>query len=262
MKPISKLLPSQLLAAVVSLGVCGQAMAGEVYGLGQQWIFLAAENFRPLFPACDLTLFTGSGVYNYYRIVSQSGGTCVASPMQVRTHLELPEGAAINVQRLYYYNTNTKLAISSGIEVFSTDDLAGTNPNEFPLVSDWTTANSVGYSAKQLNIDPAITFNSYDNTTAVARRRSYYVIVNLPNDPNVAFQGIAIGYHRQIAPAPATASFADVATNHPFFNEISQLGKSGITLGCGSGNFCPDAPVTRGQMAVFLSRALGLHWGS
>ena len=27
-----------------------------------------------------------------------------------------------------------------------------------------------------------------------------------------------------------------------------------------SGNYCPDAPLTRGQMAVFLSKALGLHW--
>ena len=30
--------------------------------------------------------------------------------------------------------------------------------------------------------------------------------------------------------------------------------------GCGSGNFCPDSPLTRRQMAVFLSKALGLHW--
>ena len=38
------------------------------------------------------------------------------------------------------------------------------------------------------------------------------------------------------------------------------LAASGITAGCGGGNYCPDAPLTRGQMAVFLSRALGLHW--
>jgi hypothetical protein len=24
--------------------------------------------------------------------------------------------------------------------------------------------------------------------------------------------------------------------------------------------YCPDNPVTRGQMAVFLATALGLHW--
>lgn len=35
---------------------------------------------------------------------------------------------------------------------------------------------------------------------------------------------------------------------------------SGITAGCGSGNYCPDAPLTQGQMAVFLAKALGLQW--
>jgi len=38
------------------------------------------------------------------------------------------------------------------------------------------------------------------------------------------------------------------------------LAASGVTAGCGGGNFCPDAPVTRAQMATFLSRALGLYW--
>jgi hypothetical protein len=51
-----------------------------------------------------------------------------------------------------------------------------------------------------------------------------------------------------------------VPTNHPFFQFVEALAASGITAGCGNGNFCPDAPLTRGQMAVFLSKALGLHW--
>ena len=38
---------------------------------------------------------------------------------------------------------------------------------------------------------------------------------------------------------------------------IDRLAHSGITLGCGSGRFCPDDLVTRGQMAAFLYRAIG-----
>jgi hypothetical protein len=38
------------------------------------------------------------------------------------------------------------------------------------------------------------------------------------------------------------------------------LAASGITGGCGGGNFCPDNPVTRRQMAIFLSKALGLGY--
>lgn len=61
-----------------------------------------------------------------------------------------------------------------------------------------------------------------------------------------------------VSPAPPTATFNDVPTNHPFFKYIEALAASGITGGCGSGNYCPDNPVTRGQMAVFLAKALGL----
>ncbi|MBK8824492.1 MAG: S-layer homology domain-containing protein [Anaerolineales bacterium] len=32
----------------------------------------------------------------------------------------------------------------------------------------------------------------------------------------------------------------------------------GITSGCGNGNYCPDAEVTRAQMAVFLVKAFNL----
>ncbi|HEX4439809.1 MAG TPA: S-layer homology domain-containing protein, partial [Thermoanaerobaculia bacterium] len=72
--------------------------------------------------------------------------------------------------------------------------------------------------------------------------------------------GVRVYYHLQVSPAPGTATFNDVPTNHPFFQFVEALAASGITAGCGGGNFCPDAPLTRGQMAVFLSKALGLHW--
>jgi hypothetical protein len=39
---------------------------------------------------------------------------------------------------------------------------------------------------------------------------------------------------------------------------INALAAAGITQGCGSGVFCPNDPVTRAQMASFLSRALNL----
>ena len=61
-----------------------------------------------------------------------------------------------------------------------------------------------------------------------------------------------------VSPSPVQATFNDVPTNHPFFQFIEALAASGITAGCGSGNYCPDNPVTRGQMAVFLAKALGL----
>jgi hypothetical protein len=74
------------------------------------------------------------------------------------------------------------------------------------------------------------------------------------------FGGVEVWWHRTVSPAPAVATFGDVPAAHPFFQFIEALAASGITGGCGGGNFCPDATLTRGQMAVFLSKALGLHF--
>jgi|SRR5450432_456902 len=72
--------------------------------------------------------------------------------------------------------------------------------------------------------------------------------------------GAYVGYQLQVSPGPATATFSDVPTNNPQFKFVEALVAAGITAGCGNGNYCPTAPVTRGQMAVFLATALGLHF--
>ncbi|MCX7895327.1 MAG: DNRLRE domain-containing protein [Thermoanaerobaculum sp.] len=53
------------------------------------------------------------------------------------------------------------------------------------------------------------------------------------------------------------AIFADVPDGHPFQGPIERLYQLGITAGCATNplRFCPDAPVTRAQMATFLLRA-------
>ena len=58
-------------------------------------------------------------------------------------------------------------------------------------------------------------------------------------------------------PVPCAGQFTDVASNHPFCGFIEQLAADRVTGGCEGSNFCPDAPVTRGQMAVFMEAALG-----
>jgi S-layer family protein len=80
-------------------------------------------------------------------------------------------------------------------------------------------------------------------------------------DATIVFLSARVGYRLQVSPAPATATFPnDVPTTHPLFRFVEALAASGITGGCGGGSYCPDAPLTRGQMAVFLAVALGLHF--
>ncbi len=86
-----------------------------------------------------------------------------------------------------------------------------------------------------------------------------YALLNAAS-PVVGFGGVRIAWHRQISPKPATASFTDVPTDHEFFQFVEALVAAGITAGYGDGRYGVDDPITRGQMAVFLSSALGLHW--
>jgi hypothetical protein len=61
-------------------------------------------------------------------------------------------------------------------------------------------------------------------------------------------------------PGAGSGHVRRVPTSHPFFRFVEALGRAGITSGGSVETFCPDAPLTRGQMAVFLATALGLHF--
>lgn len=54
------------------------------------------------------------------------------------------------------------------------------------------------------------------------------------------------------------SGFADVSYDHWAAAWIKQLAAENITAGCGDGNYCPDTPVTRAQMAVFLVNVFNL----
>jgi len=57
-------------------------------------------------------------------------------------------------------------------------------------------------------------------------------------------------------PNVCVGQFTDVPIGNPFCGFVERMAADGITTGCGGGNFCPNDPVTRGQMAVFIEVAL------
>jgi hypothetical protein len=79
--------------------------------------------------------------------------------------------------------------------------------------------------------------------------------------------GHLIGGGTTPSPSPPPSSsgpFTDVPSSHTFASDIAWLAKAGITRGCNpplNTRFCPSDYVTRGQMAAFLVRALGLSAG-
>lgn len=66
------------------------------------------------------------------------------------------------------------------------------------------------------------------------------------------------GFPNNVPPVPAYAGFGgftDVLASNQFCPEVEWVRNRSITLGCGAGTtYCPNDPVTRLQMAIFLKR--------
>ncbi len=79
-------------------------------------------------------------------------------------------------------------------------------------------------------------------------------------DADVTRGEFAAFLHRALGDAgPVTersTPFVD-AVDSVFQADIQWLSAKGVTKGCGKDTFCPDEPVTRGQLAAFLVRAFG-----
>jgi hypothetical protein len=177
--------------------------------------------------------------------ISRSGGT----NSFFWAPLDLPHGALIVSMRLFFFDNSAAETARAWLTHY-------TGNSDFTDVATVDSSNVGGYGSNFVNIFH--TLNNYPS--GLTPERNYVINVRLPNTSNVRFKGVRVWWRRQLSPSPATATFFDVSTFHPFFKEVEALADSGITGGCGGGNYCPNAPVTRGQMAAFLARALGLHW--
>lgn len=133
--------------------------------------------------------------------------------------------------------------------------------NGCPLRGDCTALGSVSTGSAET---PGCDIFSFDLSDPVTIRNALFrlnlLVTDTRNTSETQFRQVLLMWRRQISPAPGTATFDDVPTGHLFFQHIEALASSGITSGCGGDDFCPDDPLTRGQMAVFLAKALGLHW--
>jgi S-layer family protein len=110
-----------------------------------------------------------------------------------------------------------------------------------------------GRLAADLSADPIVV----DKTSELD-----FVRVSLTSGTvDLEFREVDFFYQLQVStPAPGTQTFADVPPGFLYYKGIEALAASGITGGCGNGNFCPNGYVTRGEIATFFARALGLHF--
>ncbi len=168
----------------------------------------------------------------------------------------LPSGAVIEGATFYFYDEDAAADLRCVLVrmTYSGDAY----PDGTELISRYS-SGSGGFQAGYYPLAVPETVRNYDENGM----NVYYLGFNPESaGPTAAlgFGGITLWYRLQISPAPATATFSDVPTGYWAFRHIEALAASGITAGCGGGNFCPESYVKRSEMAVYLAKALGLHW--
>jgi hypothetical protein len=119
------------------------------------------------------------------------------------------------------------------------------------------------YTIASVNSTVGGTWHTDRNPTALGFHRQPFdpLILHVQGNSqtgNQFFAHVEVRWRRKVGPPFGTAVFDDVPAGHPQRQFVERLFLSGITAGCAPNLFCPDQPVTRGQMAVFLAVALGL----
>jgi hypothetical protein len=168
-------------------------------------------------------------------------GQFVASP-------HLPSGALVTYFELDSCDEDPVNDVMANLYLC---DILGNCGNAVQQLSSNNNAISCGYTSADVSA-AGIQVDNYRNQVTV--------LVQTSGGHSTRFAGAILGYKLQVSPPPLFSDFNDVPTSSPQFRFIEALYNAGVTAGCGGGNYCPNNPVTRGQMAVFLAKALGLQW--
>lgn len=164
--------------------------------------------------------------------------------------IQLPAGAIMNSAELDACDTSATEQVS--FTVFKNVKGGGAATSVSGLGGTGTVATP-GCATFVQNFTAPETVNNLTN--------NYFLAVYSGSASDTSFKAVRVSYRLQVSAAPATATFPnDVPTSHPFFRFVEAMAASGLTGGCSAGSFCPDSPVTRGQLSVFLASALGLHF--
>jgi len=216
--------------------------ASPVSGLDQRGVT------RPQGAACDI------GSYEYFLqtlAFNSNGGTSVASITQdFGTAVSAPTAPTLTGYTFAGWYDEVGLTT---LHTFSTMGLSAT------LYAKWTVSVPIF-------VDVPFTYwaNSYIERLYKAGITGGCTTtpLNYCPDSSVTRAQMAIfllkGIHGSSYTPPTvgiSTGFTDVAVDYWAAAWIKQLAAEGITGGCGPGVYCPDATVTRAQMAVFLLKA-------
>jgi hypothetical protein len=237
----------------------GIPAAPEQFGGGNNTTLVPVMKFVPIV-----------GGAPYQAVPQGYYGSGVQADVSFWAHLDVPVGVNVSQVCLETFDDDDLEAVT--FFLVGGEAASAGNPTPATLLMAGATTGAAAVPGPQLlcaaplgnfSFPLAVRTTGNLNGTGGLTTVQYYLLVVLPatRAANSEMFGAArVTWQRVVPPGPGTATFSDVPTNHIFFRWIEQLAISGITGGCQPGLYCPSAPITRGEMAVFISQALGLFF--
>jgi len=247
----TELSPDGGLASVRAVTLDVEQITAQSFGPALSYKIISALHFEP----------EEHGTTQEYRRFSDGyrGVTAVPDvPKFFTAPLELPIGAEMEAICFHLYDDSPTQDIRVSVMITEVDFSPG---DSIPLQS--TPSADGGYFTECFEFPSGWTYRAWSNFDADLFGGWLYWELRVRLMASVIdqrFRGAYAKYRLRVSPAPATATFDDVKTFEDIYPYVEALNAAGITLGCAPDRFCPDAVVTRGQLAVFMARALGLHW--
>ena len=192
-----------------------------------------------------------------FKVISQGANTVNLIKLRSNVSTALLSVSINQLGQLSYRNDVTGTSVNSTVNVSQGNwhtlqvrlRIAGASSqvdvwlNEVP-VSALSRADSFG-------LNPIGVLQLGENTSGLTYDIVFDDVVAFPGG-----SGPAPTPTRTPTPIPMpTVTYADVPREHWAWQYVETIHQAGITGGCGNGKYCPSAPVTRAQMAVFLLRA-------
>jgi hypothetical protein len=244
-------------AATLVLAITLPALAGQSPdgpdNFGTQDEAITVIGFAEFFPSEDAYSYSGSAGSRWLGAGPGAGGFLYA-PLNM-----LPNGSRLTQVSAYLFDNEIN-GTEPGVNLCRgwVDSATGADPG-FDCPVSIHTSGAPGDTVIFENIAVPILYRQDIDGDGTIEVVNYWInAVTWPATTGIRM--VRLRWRRQVSPAPQSATFNDVPTSDGAFQFIEALVSSGITVGCGGGDYCPDAPVTRRQMAVFLAKALGLHW--
>jgi hypothetical protein len=245
---------SRVPGLVVFCVLFGALALAQSYGPNAQVLTIGAGEFR--------TEDSGGWLRSADGYLSHVAPSIIESPSHFyyRAALPLPVGARIQAMCMYVHDTDPSNDV--GVRLLVTKlTYGGESPAERTIGSVLGSSLAPGYRSYCEDLDQTVTATLDVDDDGTPDPVAWYVLLDLSNtSDDLSFGGAQITWKREVSDPPASPTFFDVPDTHLFYQYIEALAASGVTGGCGDGNFCPAVTLTRGQMAVFLAKALGLHW--